>query len=98
MACVLFLQRPCSQQWEVDTRADIGAVPAIANGVQPHQTAAALNTSVAMAGIESVTFRFSDGLALGLNLFALVKLDTRPTFRRVRSAGPARWPHLGPIR
>ena len=30
---------------------------------------------VARAGIEPATFRFSDGLALGLNLFALVKLD-----------------------
>ena len=51
---------------------------------------------VARAGIEPATFRFSDGLVLGWNLFALVKLDKRPAYRRVRSVGPARWPHLGP--
>ena len=46
--------------------------------------------------VSSENFRFSDGLVLGWNLFALVKLDKRPAFRRVRSVGPARWPHLGP--
>jgi len=59
---------------------------------------AKIASDVARAGIEPATFRFSDGLVLGLNLFALVKLDSRPAFRRVRSVGPARWPHLGPIR
>jgi hypothetical protein len=44
-----------------------------------------------------VTFRFSDGLGLALELLALVRLDPRPATRRVGSARLTRWPHLGPI-
>jgi hypothetical protein len=59
---------------------------------------AEIASDVARAGIEPATFRFSDGVALGWKLFALVKLDTRSAFRRVGSVGPARWPHLGPMK
>ena len=48
---------------------------------------------VARAGIEPATFRFSGGLALALELFALVRPDAKPAIRRVGSARLMRWPH-----
>ena len=44
------------------------------------------------------TFRFSDGLAPALKLFALVRPDAGPAIGRVGSARLTRWPHLGPMK
>ena len=73
--------------------------PKLKGRLPDYGSANPLTCLVARAGIEPATFRFSDGLCARMELvFALVKLDKRPAFGRVRSVGPARWPHLGPIR
>jgi hypothetical protein len=57
-----------------------------------------VNNLVARGGIEPPTFRFSGGLGVALELFALVRLDAGSAIRRVGSARLTRWPHLGPMK
>jgi hypothetical protein len=52
---------------------------------------------MAGAGIEPATFRCSDGTTCSSIIFALVTPESSCRTARLRSPGPTRWPHPGPI-